>query len=80
MCEGVIAVRGRLLATDAEEPMLRVSLAIVIAVLGVTGASAACPRGQKALSGACVASCPSGYDDQGANCVFRRGGSTGGGV
>jgi hypothetical protein len=60
--------------------MLRVSLAIAIVLSSVAGAGAACPRGQKALGGACVSACPGGYEDQGASCVYRRGGSTGGGV
>ena len=33
----------------------------------------------KLAAGACVASCPAGFEDRGSFCEFRRGGGGGGG-
>jgi hypothetical protein len=63
---------------DAEDFMLRVALAIAVLMASVAGTAAACPRGQKELSGTCTASCPGGYEDRGTSCVYR-GGRSGGG-
>ena len=37
-----------------------------------------CPRGWKTAAGACVQSCPGGYEDRGQTCEYRRQGGGGG--
>jgi hypothetical protein len=37
-----------------------------------------CPSGFKSAAGACVKSCPGGYEDTGRTCTYRRQGGGGG--
>ena len=47
----------------------------VLALLAAAPAQAqyatACPAPKKFAAGACVATCPAGYEDQGRVCVYR---------
>ncbi|MDP4023604.1 hypothetical protein Q8W71_13275 [Methylobacterium sp. NEAU 140] len=51
------------------------TLAALLTALGAAPALAqyatACPPPLKLAAGACVAACPSGYEDRGRECVFR---------
>lgn len=59
--------------------MSRLPLALAAAILlagfvpGPTRAQVpdSCPRGLKWAAGACVRTCPGGYEDQGDRCVYR---------
>jgi hypothetical protein len=56
---------------------------IMTAALGFTlstmpAGAQVCPRGWKSAAGACVQSCPGGYEDRGQTCEYRRQGGGGG--
>ncbi|MGY2048160.1 hypothetical protein [Methylobacterium sp. JK268] len=55
-----------------------VSVLILAAALVLTGRpgpapaqTGSCPPGTKFAAGACVRSCPGGYEDTGRSCVYR---------
>jgi hypothetical protein len=52
--------------------------ALALAASAFTAAAQTCPRGQKFAAGACVTSCPGGYEDRGRTCVYRSQGTGGG--
>ncbi|MDP4003936.1 hypothetical protein [Methylobacterium sp. NEAU K] len=56
----------------------RVSAACILAALTLLAAApaqarsaAACPHPKKLAAGACVTTCPAGYEDRGRDCVYR---------
>jgi hypothetical protein len=51
-------------------PLIAGLLGLALIALSAS-AQTACPPGQKAAAGACVQSCPAGYEDRGQVCVFR---------
>jgi hypothetical protein len=59
--------------------MVRVAVAAaVIVCLGAPAGAQTCQSGYKSAAGACVKSCPGGYEDNGRTCVYRRQGGGGG--
>lgn len=75
-------MRAGRLPTDAEKRLRKVKFHMIYAQLAATliivfvsaipgPVWAACPPGLKNAAGACVRSCPAGYEDQGTICSYR---------
>jgi hypothetical protein len=52
--------------------------ALALALSPMAAGAQVCPRGWKTAAGACVQSCPGGYEDRGQTCEYRRQGGGGG--
>ncbi|GGC52573.1 hypothetical protein GCM10010994_09560 [Chelatococcus reniformis] len=72
-------MRRELLCPGA--PRVSKVFAAALVLWGLTGGAAYaqlssnCPSGLKFAAGACVQSCPAGYEDRGRVCVYRSLGS-----